>query len=382
MFRLRTLLAAAVAVGTPALAAACLWDYDTLRQERGRFPSVLELITGKFLRHSPEFYEWRVQDRKKKLAADPTNLAYHDDLAVAYALTGRTAEAIATITAKDRIRPGLYETYSNLGTFHVLAGDLDAGLPFIDKALAVNPDAHFGREKYQKWLVEYAIHSRKDGKLTFPLRAPEPQHVVPAKTGFAAFLAEKQNSHLTIEDQKAALKGILGMMRFARHDNPLLLEVLGDLLLHPNRQEDAKRLAARSYLKAASVVPNPDAKQRYRDLATGALFMQTHGPNDSKPVTLAEVEAEFAAEQADADVWYQALREKELEWIRTGRDADAEFDELYTREPQVAGEVGDPWVSKEFAWYGLVGGTTVLALAAGVFGLWFRRRLTATGRQA
>lgn len=40
----------------PAL-VACLWDYDTLAMERSRFPSTLELITGKFLRHSPEFYQ-------------------------------------------------------------------------------------------------------------------------------------------------------------------------------------------------------------------------------------------------------------------------------------------------------------------------------------
>ena len=41
----------------PTAAFACLWDYDTLKQERARFPDALEVITGKFLRHSPEFYE-------------------------------------------------------------------------------------------------------------------------------------------------------------------------------------------------------------------------------------------------------------------------------------------------------------------------------------
>jgi len=55
---LRALLTAAALLGLPAAAVACLWDYDTLKQERARFPSTLELITGKFLRHSPEFYEW------------------------------------------------------------------------------------------------------------------------------------------------------------------------------------------------------------------------------------------------------------------------------------------------------------------------------------
>ena len=36
----------------PSFAFGCLWDYDTLLQERSRFPDTLEIITGKFLRHS------------------------------------------------------------------------------------------------------------------------------------------------------------------------------------------------------------------------------------------------------------------------------------------------------------------------------------------
>src|SRR5262245_41411984 len=85
----------------PANAVACLWDYDTLKQERGRFPSTLELITGKFLRHSTEFYEWRIKDRTQKIATDSVNLGYYDDLAVAYEKTGQHAKALETILAKE-----------------------------------------------------------------------------------------------------------------------------------------------------------------------------------------------------------------------------------------------------------------------------------------
>ena len=59
--------------------------------------------------------------------------------------------------AKEKIKPGMYETNANLGTFHILAGDFELGLPLIDKALSIKPNAHFGRERYQKWLVEYAM---------------------------------------------------------------------------------------------------------------------------------------------------------------------------------------------------------------------------------
>src|SRR5262245_21343336 len=128
----RRFLCVFVLLVLPTAAFACLWDYDTLKQERARFPSTLELITGKFLRHSPEFYEWRIQDRLKKIEANPTNLELYDDLAVAYEKTGQHAKAIETILAKEKIQPGLYTTYSNLGTFYILAGDFEKGLPSID----------------------------------------------------------------------------------------------------------------------------------------------------------------------------------------------------------------------------------------------------------
>src|SRR3954453_5632483 len=69
-------------------------DDDTLRQERELFPDVLETITGKFVRHSPGFYEWQIRDRQARLAADPNNPALADDLAVAFLKTKQYAKAI------------------------------------------------------------------------------------------------------------------------------------------------------------------------------------------------------------------------------------------------------------------------------------------------
>jgi hypothetical protein len=60
----------------PAVAVACLWDVDTLRMERSRFPSVLELITGKFLRHSPEFYRWRIRSGRPTSMRQPSKASW------------------------------------------------------------------------------------------------------------------------------------------------------------------------------------------------------------------------------------------------------------------------------------------------------------------
>jgi len=112
---------ALTALFLPSVALACLWDSVTLLQERNRFPDTLELITGKFLRHSQEFYYWRIQDRLEKLRSDPDNLALYDDLGVAYDKTGQHDLAIQTMLDKDKRKPGLYETEANLGTFYIHA---------------------------------------------------------------------------------------------------------------------------------------------------------------------------------------------------------------------------------------------------------------------
>ncbi len=372
----RSAIVLAMVLGVPSLAIACLWDYDTLRQERARFPTTLELIAGKFLRHSPEFYEWRVRDRLKKLAADPANLAYHDDLAVAYQKTGQHAKAIETILAKEKVKPGLYETYSNLGTFHILEGNLEAGLPYIDKALAINPDAHFGRERYQKWLVEYAIQQRREGKLVFPLR-PSHEEKRSGPASFAKFLSQRLGKeHLTEEDLQEAVTGVLGMMRFANHDNPLLLEALGDLLLgsYESVETDAKRLAVRCYLKASYTVKDQAAREGYRAMAGSFLKFQTRGALTQDGLELSEIEADFAAELADAEAWYAALKAKEASWIRDGKDADAEFDRLYSEEPEVAGNVTEAVIGFGLENKLLLGIGLAAVLLAGIVVIMVRRR--------
>jgi tetratricopeptide (TPR) repeat protein len=366
-----------VLAALPATVCACLWDYDTIQQERSRFPGTLELITGKFLRHSPEFYYWRIRDREARVQAGATDPGLYDDLGVAYEMTGQHTKAIEVMAAKEKLHPGLYETYSNLGTFHILAGDFEKGLPLIDKALAINPDAHFGREKYQQWLVEYALTRRKEGKLVFPMCAAND----PFESTFTHFVTLKVGEKtLSLPERQKAVKGVLGMMRFARHDNPLLLEALADLLLHDQTERtdgqiDAKQLAARSYLKAAYGASDAKLWQTYRELADRAIRIQTVGVAGTQ-LKLDDLDVAFKSEQADADVWYADLKRKELAWIEDGKDADAEFDKLYDTDPALIAEKESKQSGWWDRWWGLIGlfsGLMVLLLW-----LWWRMRSSAT----
>ncbi len=330
--------------GTPLL--ACYWDYDTLKMERRQFPGVLELITGKFLRHSSDYYQWRIEDRIRRLKSQPDHLPYYDDLAVAYDKIGRHDDAIATMLRKGKLKSGLYETEANLGTFLIHAGRFEEGLEHIKRAIDINPNAHFGREIYQQLLVEYVI-SRRDGRDMIPLPLdPEPRDDFRDPEGFALFVVERRlgeasgYSEERDAELKRATKGVLGMMRFGNYDSPILLEALGDLLLAAGYPDDPKRLAARAYLKASYGVDSDEAQAAYAHLAESALERQTRDTLTHTELTLPQLEAVFKQELAEAKSWHSELAANERRWIREGRNVDAEFTRTYYDEPAI--EYRDP----------------------------------------
>jgi tetratricopeptide (TPR) repeat protein len=333
---MRTLVILVVLLSAPL--AACLWDSDTLEEERRQFPSVLELITGKFLRHSPAFYEWRIADRMKRLEQEPSNVALYDDLAVAYEKTGQTDLAIETMLKKEEISPGLYETYANLGTFYIHAGRLEEGLKEIEKSIEINPYAHFGREVYQKLLVEYVLSKKADGKLELPMSS-DPDGV-DTVYGFGFFVLESRYSEggwseeeVLSEEVEKATKGILGMMRFGNYDSPVLLEALSDLMRLRSGEKEAKRLATRALLQASYVSTDPKQKAAYRERAKNALGMQTRSDGSHVEVPLEEVETQFLEELDEASAWYEDVSTLESSWIADGLNPEIEFTRQYSKPP-------------------------------------------------
>jgi tetratricopeptide (TPR) repeat protein len=353
-------------------ALACMWDYDTLKMERARFPSVLELITGQFLRHSPEFYKWRIQDRLERLKSEPANVSLLDDLSVAYDKIGEHDKAIEIALDIERIQPGRYETAANLGTFYIHGGRPKEGLPHIERALRINPGAHFGREKYQKLLVEYVLHRRPTGAVRLPLadvKAPPPadpkngmEYYAEITSSFAEFLKPDHPEHITNFEVADALKGILGMMKFGNYDSPILLEALGSLLIqrrYADTPGDAKLLAARAFLKASYETSDDPARSAYRLMGQSALQNKVM-TGQSGHVSLEQVEAGFQQELEDAKSWYAELRERELSWIRDGRNPEAEFDRLYTSEPELTGMDVEPKIASNLRLKSLAIGSGVV----------------------
>lgn len=331
--RLLLLVFALVVPATP-----CLWDRDTLAQERARFPNTLELITGQFPRHSTAYYEWRMKTCEERMNAGERDAALYDDLAVAYSKLGDDPRAIELMEEKDAQFPGLYETVANLGTFLVHDGRLEEGLPHIERAIAINPDAHFGREVVQLELVRYVLSVReRRGDKSLPLArggtgsySLEPRRDA---EGFWAFFYHQRKPERGLDrvDHKLALRGIQGMMRFGNHDSPVLLEALADVLLASDNEDDAKNLACRALLRAATRVEDAQARDIYIRKATNALSMQTPDSGETRNVDVREIEEAFEQELREAGEWWQKLEADEKRWIESGRDVDVLFDKHYLK---------------------------------------------------
>lgn len=349
---MRAVVVVLLLLTVPGSVLACLWDHDTIAVERRRFPSILELITGKFLRHSTEYYEWRIGDRSKRIMAEPENAALYDDLAVAYDKTGRQDLAIETILKVETFSPGRYETQANLGTFHIHAGQFEQGLQHIEKAIEINPEAHFGREVYQKLLVEYVLwKSAGDSQLSL-----HPDHQFWTQEfqirGFAWFVVHKQGllkdedtEYPKLADQdeavaelKRAIKGVSGMMRFGHHDSPILLDALADLLRSTGYDDDAKLLASRALLQASYNSNDEKSRRWYAGRAEEMVFFQTPDGRGDDGITVEELDRRFQVELKDAEAWYEQIRRDELKWIAEGKDVDAEFADKYYNVPAVNAE--------------------------------------------
>lgn len=303
-------------------AHACLWDYDTLRDERRGLPGMLEILTGRYERHSDFFYAQREARMRALLEREPDNLAAWDNLAVAVEKQGRFDEAIEIILRKDAIKPGEYTTYANLGTFYLHKGDFENGVTHIRRAIEINPDAHFGREKYQLQVAEYI----RDGR---PTKADAPFADFLGNTLLMKFeeIVEPDRSLYRGEDLPGAadaIEGIVGMIRFGTGKSPDLYYALGNLLA----ARGDKHLAWRAYTLAIED-GHPWAEQ------IDVLRERIAGHIEAFDTTL------FERERAAAADWRAKFQAFEDDLVRNGRDpdADASLLEPFYREhgPATAG---------------------------------------------
>jgi tetratricopeptide (TPR) repeat protein len=303
---------------------ACMWDEDTLKDERRGMPGIAEVLAGQWEKHSEFFYRNRVQKMTAKLAADPHDLDAYDNLAVAYEKLGDHDSAIATMLQKEKLAPGQYTTYANLGTFYLHKGDFDPGIANIEKALAVNPDAHFGREEYQLKLARFM---RTPATQSVP--STQPEYYEPS---FPNFLRVDFNRKLTSEWRRRnryyldslelkpnVFDGIVGLLRFGTGQSAELYYVLGELLA----AKGERMLAYRAYLRAIELHhPHADEIRGYMSEVREPVKHQRALADDV-----------IANERAAAAKWVAEYQAFEDGLIRAGKDTDdeANYAEFYKK---------------------------------------------------
>lgn len=203
---------------------ACGWDRDTLRFEAEGLPDTVQAIVGRFERNPALYYEMRLERVARGLEVDPTRLALYDDAGVACDRLGRGDDAIEWMERKrvrlaeleadsPLYRDHQYRYLANAGTFYAhrwfrngadfeRLDDLESAIVFIKAAIELNPDAHFGREKYQLMALEWILSK------------PEmPQGDSPAY-GLPGFLdyGVKERRRFNREDRDEAIRGITGLI--------------------------------------------------------------------------------------------------------------------------------------------------------------------------
>ena len=80
---------------------ACMWDRGALAQEYKQAPGIVEIITGRFKRFPPRYYEMRLERVSGEIANHPANLDLYDDAGAACDRLHRSAKAIEWMKKKS-----------------------------------------------------------------------------------------------------------------------------------------------------------------------------------------------------------------------------------------------------------------------------------------
>jgi tetratricopeptide (TPR) repeat protein len=326
-----------------------LWDNDTLRDERRGLPGIAEILSGRFERHSQLFYRDRAAKMKARLAADSSDLAAYDNLAVAHEKLGDQDAAIAVMLAKDKVKPGEYTTHANLGTFYLHKGDFENGVAHIRKALDINPDAHFGRERYQLQAAEYLQRAMTDptvfdgGSFVTPIVLPHPTTQPGEDQLTADQRAEAYRARMEVvwtgrskHHDKAvddAIEGVVGMIRFGTGTSPHLYHALGDLLA----ARGDKHLAYRAYHRALEYAhPRPELLKTAMEQVKEMVEHPTEMTDEV-----------IAKERAGAERWVAAYQSYEDDLVRRGvyvEGDEAQYAAFYKANGAATADLRSRWL--------------------------------------
>lgn len=338
--RIPLVVASALCVVAAALpAVACIWDSDTLAAEAKGLPETLDVLTGRFDRMPPVYFEARLARATRAVEKDPDDLAAHDDAGAACDRLGRGDDAVAWMDRKEVRLKALgdaapkehrYRLLANRGTFRAhrwlragadrtAAADMRRAREEIAAAIALHPDAHFGRERYQLRAMDWILD-------------PPPADGAEARSGGprADFLGLKDfdgwtrpTGALAKAGYGDAVAGLSGLI------------VLGDAWQSVDVHHALRNAVGSEGMSSVALVANLrlaeliDAGRTSFDPAIGGgdaarerLGVARNGLVEDKPA--ARVRAWFTAARRAADLWTEARRTYAAAQIAAGRHPDTD----------------------------------------------------------
>lgn len=146
-------------------AEACGWDWETYHAEAKSLPCVHDALLGYWPKHTDEYQQARIDAADQALRWLPGWTEGLDAKGLSLLRLGRLEQAEAVMKQRHAIAPAAYPSHANLGTLYTFTGDFARALEHIDAAMAIEPEAHFGREKYHRALVVYLQRVAADPEL-------------------------------------------------------------------------------------------------------------------------------------------------------------------------------------------------------------------------
>lgn len=295
----------------------CLWDSDTLDDELRGLPEAFDLVVGRWHRHSAFYYQARVARIQALPAPGPADL---DDLAVAFEHLGERDAAIATMARKQALLAGApdpeqqYRYHANLGTFLAHAGRLDEALVELRAAVALNPAAHFGRERFQIDLVEYAIAARKDPAVRQRSFLQWADYELPRWLQFQSGRADLEARPDRELDVDEAMTAVAGMLRFGGREGAELYRSLAVLY------EAQGHLHLAWWALQRAIERGHGAAELLQEQARGIERHWREANQHNRKATPIPDLAGFRAQRASADRWVAAFQQAEGEALARGED--------------------------------------------------------------
>jgi tetratricopeptide (TPR) repeat protein len=189
-----TLAAAALPISD---ARACGWDWETYHAEAKSLPCVHDALLGYWPKHTQAYHETRIAAADYGLRWVPGWTEGLDAKGISLLHLGRLEQAEAIMRRRHAIAPDAYPSHANLGTLYTFTGKFDAALEHIDVAMAREPNAHFGREKYHRALVVFLARVAADPSVAqredfLGVQPSEQQRLHGSKSVFASLGLEEQ----------------------------------------------------------------------------------------------------------------------------------------------------------------------------------------------